>query len=238
MNINAVTIVGANGTLGSGVAGIFASFGDAKVYMIARTKEKAESAIRKAGMSVKALSICDNMEAKTYEDLEECVRNSDFIIETVAEDYEIKEKIHKQIDKYMGKDGISSSVTSGISINKLAECYNNENKKRFLGVHFFNPPYNLQLCELIVSDKTDKDTTQELDNYLTNVLYRKTIKTRDTAGFLANKIGFRFINQAMQYAEKYKDKGGIDYIDSILGCFTGRNMPPLRTADFVRTRYS
>lgn len=34
-------------------------------------------------------------------------------------------------------------------------------------------------------------------------------------------------------AEKFKYRGGIDYIDSILGAFTGRSMPPLVTADFV-----
>ena len=37
----------------------------------------------------------------------------------------------------------------------------------------------------------------------------------------------------MQYAEKYKDNGGIDYIDALLGSFTGRSMAPLVTSDFV-----
>ena len=37
----------------------------------------------------------------------------------------------------------------------------------------------------------------------------------------------------MQYAEVYKDNGGVDYIDAILGSFTGRTMPPLVTSDFV-----
>lgn len=37
----------------------------------------------------------------------------------------------------------------------------------------------------------------------------------------------------MQLAKENLDQGGIDYIDSILGCFTGRNMTPLVTADFV-----
>ena len=37
----------------------------------------------------------------------------------------------------------------------------------------------------------------------------------------------------MQYAEKYKYNGGIDYIDAIFSGVTGRNMAPLRTADFV-----
>jgi len=41
------------------------------------------------------------------------------------------------------------------------------------------------------------------------------------------------MNEALQYAERYQDNGGIDYIDALLGPFTGRTMPPITTADFV-----
>ena len=51
----------------------------------------------------------------------------------------------------------------------------------------------------------------------------------ETKGFLL----LEEVNLWMQYAEKYKDNGGVDYIDSILGAFTGRSMAPLATADFV-----
>ena len=41
------------------------------------------------------------------------------------------------------------------------------------------------------------------------------------------------MHEALQYAERYQDNGGIDYIDALLGPFTGRTMPPISTADFV-----
>ena len=233
MEIKTATIIGANGALGIGVSSILASFGNVKVYMIARNMKKAQDAIEKAGMAVKANSICKNMEARTYDDLEKSISKSDIVVETIIEEYEMKKKIHEEINKYLRKNAIASSVTSGISINSLAECYNKENKKRFFGIHFFNPPYNLQLCELIASKYVSKGVEDELQRYLEEKLYRKVVRVKDEPGFLANRIGFQFINKAMQYAEKYKEKGGIDYIDTIIGCFTGRNMPPLYTADFV-----
>lgn len=233
MEIKTATIIGANGALGVGVSSILASFGDVKVYMIARTMKKAIDAIEKAGMAVKANSICNNMEPCTYNDLENCVSESDIVVETIIEDYEAKKKIHEDINKYLRKNAIASSVTSGISINSLAECYNKENRKSFFGIHFFNPPYSLQLCELIASKYASKSAEEELQRYLEKKLYRKVVRVKDEPGFLANRIGFQFINKAMQYAEKYKEKGGIDYIDTIIGCFTGRNIPPLYTADFV-----
>ena len=235
MKINTITVVGANGTLGIGVSSIFASFGNAKVYMVARSLEKAEVAIKKAGQAVKADSICQNMVPKTYDNLEECIKDSDLVIETIIEEFSEKEKVHRLINKFMNKHAIASTVTSGISINKIAKCYDEENCKNFMGIHFFNPPYSLLLCELIPSKFTNICVLSEVKEYLESVLLRKVIITKDEAAFLANRIGFQFINQAMQYAEKYKDRGGIDYIDTILGCYTGRSMRPLQTADFVRS---
>lgn len=208
MKIKTVTVVGANGTLGTGVGAIFASFGNAKVYMVARTKEKAEKAIKNAGLSVRANSICENMMPKTYDELEACINDSDFIIETIVEDYEIKKIMHEKINKYMKDTSITSSITSGISINRLAESYNESNRKKFFGVHFFNPPYNLQLCELISSKYSDFETEIELESYLKNILYRKVIRIKDMAGFLANRIGFQFINKAMQYSQDFCGGGG------------------------------
>ncbi len=233
MIINTVTVIGSNGTLGTGVGAIFASFGNAKVYMVARNMEKAKDSIEKAALSVRANAICENMIPKTYDDLSFCIKQSDLVIETVIESYDTKKIIHTEINKYLKNTSITSSVTSGISINKLANCYDLEKRKNFFGIHFFNPPYNLQLCELIASNYSDENIEDSLEKYLSAKLYRKVIRTKDKAGFLANRIGFQFINKAMQYAEKYSEHGGIDYIDNILGCFTGRNMNPLCTADFV-----
>lgn len=238
MNISTVTVIGANGTLGIGVSAIFASFGGAKVYMISRTMEKSKIAKEKAAISVKAATIADNMIEETYEKLPECIKKSDLIIETIIENYDEKVKIHKLINEYARNDAICSTVTSGISINKLSKCYDEEKRRRFMGIHFFNPPYNLQLCELIPSQETDENTKNEVKKYLSNKLHRKVIITKDKPAFLANRIGFQFINKCMQYAEKYQNEGGIDYIDTIIGRFTGRNMPPLYTADFVRIRCS
>ena len=93
----------------------------------------------------------------------------------------------------------------------------------------------MPLCELIPSiyNENNKKFINDLSDYLNSVLLRDTIVVKDEPAFLANRIGFMFMNEALLYAEKYKDYGGIDFIDSILGCFTGRNMKPLETLDFV-----
>lgn len=227
-----VTVLGANGTMGRNVSAIFASFGQCVVYMICRDIEKAKLAKEKAIQSVKSESISKNLNIGTYDDIEYCVSKSDIIFESVSENFKIKSEIYNQIRPYLKDDAIIATGTSGLSIKELSTAFN-KHQNRFFGIHMFNPPYNLILCELVVHSEKQKALASQLKRYLGNQLHRTVVEVKDEPSFLGNRIGFFFISEAMRLADKFKDQGGIDYIDSILGCFTGRNMSPLVTADFV-----
>lgn len=238
ISVNTVTVLGANGTMGCNVSAIFASFGSAKVYMVSRSIEKSEKALEKACQSVKAESIRGRLIPVEYEQLEQCVEESDLIFEACAENFEIKTGIHEKIAQILlnaeeKKQRIVCTGTSGLSVTKLAEIYNVEMQKNVFGMHFFNPPYNMTLCELIPTVYSDTEMLGDVKEYLTKQLKRTAVVVKDAPAFLANRIGFQFINKAMQMAEEYKYNGGIDYIDAILGPFTGRAMAPLVTANFV-----
>lgn len=233
MELKTVTVIGANGTMGCNVAGIFASFGDAKVYMVCRNLEAARKAKIKATMSVKAESIAQNLIPMTYDDLELCISSSDLIFESVFEDINIKKGVYAKIEKYLQPHTVIGTGTSGISINQLSACFGEKLRHNFMGIHMYNPPYSMSLCEVTPSQYTDPVLLNEVKSYLRCVLHRNVVEVKDAPAFMGNRIGFQFINEAMQYAEIYKDNGGIDYIDAILGSFTGRSMAPLATSDFV-----
>ena len=61
MKIKTVTVVEANGTMGANVSAIFASFGNATVYMVSRDKEKSKKAAVRADKSVKADGITSHL---------------------------------------------------------------------------------------------------------------------------------------------------------------------------------
>ncbi len=233
MKIKTVTVVGANGTMGTNVSAIFASFGNAKVYMVSRDIEKSKKAAVKAGKTVKADSIFKNLVPADYSMLAKCISESDLVFESAAENLEIKIGIHTQIGTSLKKGAVACTGSSGLSITRLAECYPEVVRSQFYGVHMFNPPYQLTLCELTASPYSDMELYKDLKDYLTNTLHRTVAESKDLPAFLGNRIGFYFINEALIYAERYQDNGGIDYIDAILGPFTGRTMPPITTADFV-----
>ncbi len=233
MNIQTVTVIGVTGTMGANVAGIFASFGNAKVYCVGRDIEKVKKTLPRIVKSVRADAIAKKLVPADFSDLEQCVSESDLIFESSKEDIDIKTSIAKRVASSMKKTAVSCTGTSGLSITTLAECYPEDIRCRFFGVHMFNPPYNMSLCEFIKTKYSDTEVANDLKLYLSNTLIRTVVEVKDSPAFLANRIGFQFINEALQYAEKYKDNGGIDYIDSILGTFTGRAMAPLSTSDFV-----
>ncbi|MBI39509.1 MAG: 3-hydroxyacyl-CoA dehydrogenase [Leptospiraceae bacterium] len=229
-----VTVLGANGTMGANSAAIVAAFGGAKVYMLARTLDKAKEGVQTAVASVRSGVFADNLIPGTYDDdLEKAVSESDWVFELVAESYEVKEPLMKRISAARKPGTLVSTVSSGLSIERLASHLDEDGQKYYYGTHFFNPPYKLVLCELIVHPKNDPAYTKELSDYLENKLHRHVIIANDRPGFAGNRIGFQFMNEAAIYAEKLADKGGIHLVDQLLSGYTGRAMAPLATADLV-----
>jgi 3-hydroxyacyl-CoA dehydrogenase len=233
MNIKKVAFIGANSAMGAKTAAIIAAFGDLPVFMIARDIKKAKDGIEIAVRSVRSNSIRSNLIPSTYSDLPRILKQCDWIVEAVAENYEIKTSVNLLIKKTKKKGRIISSLTSGLSIAKLSGVLDDDDRKNYMGVHFFNPPYKMLLCEVIPSKYTDLTKTKELETFLEKVLLRKVIQAKDSPAFVANRIGFQLINEAAIYAYKYRDRGGVSYIDSLLGRHTGRALAPLETLDFV-----
>ena len=237
--MNTVTIVGANGTMGRNVSAIFASFGHAKVYMVCRDIKKAEEAKNKAYQSVRAESVKEHMYPADYSMLEQCIRESHLIFESAVENWTVKNEITERIARAAeanlehSRNVLFCTGTSGLSITKLSENFSEVLRPNYIGMHFFNPPYNMALCEMTPTKYTDRKLFESAMEYCRSVLFRTVVEVKDSPAFLGNRIGFEFINRALQCAERYKDNGGIDYIDAILGAFTGRSMAPLVTANFV-----
>lgn len=233
MKINVITVIGANGTMGTNAGAIFASFGESIVYMMSRDVQKSRNAIDRAVKSVRAESIRKKLIPVDYSSMEECLKKSDLVFESVSENIDIKKEITKKIGMYANEKTIIATGTSGLSINEISNVLPKLYRKNYYGLHFFNPPYSMPLLELIPPKEANQNNTNELKKYLENNLIRVVVVCKDKPAFIANRIGFQFLNLALQYAEKLKNKGGIVYIESILDLFTGRAMTPCATVDFV-----
>lgn len=232
-DIKTITIIGANGTVGLQVAQLLVAKTTTTVFLVCRSKEKAEKTIKLIHENVLERSLMGTLIPSDYSEFETCIKKSDWVFESVAEDLELKKDINREINRYLDAETIVSTGTSSFLIETLSSVFSEQVKANYFGTHFFNPPDKLPLLELICNQHSDREKYLKLHSFLFRSLERKIIETKDTPAFLANRIGILFLNEVAVLAEKFAERGGIDYLDAIMGTFTGRKLPPLKTIDFI-----
>ena len=130
------------------------------------------------------------------------INESDWVIEAIIENLEIKKELYKKIDSIMKKDLIISSNTSTIPIKLLTKDLSENFKKNFLITHFFNPPRYLKLLEVVKSNLTNNEIFEKIKNFGDINLGKSVIETKDTPGFIGNRIGIFWIERASLEAIK------------------------------------
>jgi 3-hydroxyacyl-CoA dehydrogenase len=228
IKVEKVAVLGANGRMGSLSGGIFAQAG-LQVFFLSRSEEKSRKGVAAAVQQARSEEIAERIVSMSYERLEEVLSSSDWIFEAVGEDLSLKKEFYKKIDQYRRPHSIVSTVSSGLSIKKLAEGKSESFRKHFLGTHFYNPPGKLPAAERISHPETDPKVIQFVDDFMTKNLRRIVIPTLDTPAFAGNRIGFQLLNKVAMLAEKI----GVERVDYLIGPYTGRAMSPLVTIDLV-----
>jgi len=167
-----------------------------------------------------------------FEDDTAKLADCDFIIEAVAERIDIKKSLYDNIAPHIKDGAIFASNTSGLSISELAGVLPEANRARFCGVHFFNPPRYMHLVELIPHAGTDPAVMDQLEVFLTQTLGKGVVRARDTANFIANRVGVFSMISTVHHAERLGL--GFDTVDALTGPAIGRpKSATFRLADVV-----
>jgi len=227
--IEHVVVLGANGTMGFGSAALFTQ-AVPRVTFLARTKAKAEEGLAAAVKQVRSPTVGSSAETGDYEsDLDEAVASADIVFEALTEDFGIKKAMFDRVEKVRRETAIVATVTSGLSINELAEGRGDSFRKNFLGLHFFNPPNVIVGTELVAGADTDPAVLDFVEAFARLRLGREIVRTSDSPAFAGNRVGFKVLNEAAQLAEQL----GPVLVDRIVGPYTGRALTPLATIDLV-----
>lgn len=154
--------------------------------------------------------------------------DSDFVIEAVYEDLEIKKNIFSMLDEICLDAKIIASNTSSLAISDIAST--SKRKDRILGIHFFNPVLVMELVELIGSLDTSEECFNAAEALIAS-LNKTAVKVKDTPGFIVNRLLIPYILDAIRVYES-----GIASRDDIdQGITLGLNHPmgPLSLADLI-----
>ena len=195
--------------------------------------DKAIAGLKK--MDPKPLARADRaqfIEAASYDTDLDKLHGCDLIIEAIAEKMEWKLGLYERVAPYVRPTAIFASNTSGLSINALSEGMPEALRRRFCGIHFFNPPRYMPLVELIPTPTTDTTMLDQLESWLTTRLGKRIVRAKDTPNFVANRVGVFSILAVMHHTQRFGL--GFDEVDALTGPRIGRpKSATYRTADVV-----
>ena len=238
MNDNHIISVIGSGTMGNGIAHVFAlSNKVSKVFLIdldINILNKAKLIIKSnldRQLQKKIISTSDAENALSKISLStqiEDVAPSNLIIEAVKEDFNIKKNIFKILDSFVDKDTVLATNTSSISIDKIANSINQS--KNVIGMHFMNPVPIMKLVEIIKGSNTDVLIVKKTLEYV-SLLNKIAIECNDSPGFVSNRILMPMINEAA--FTLMEGVAEADAIDGIMKLGMGHPMGPLKLADLI-----
>jgi 3-hydroxybutyryl-CoA dehydrogenase len=234
MTINKIGVVGA-GTMGTGIAQVAATSGF-EIILNDVGEDYLQRSLKIIDKSLTKLS----EKGKIEEDKEKILsriktttslsglKEVDFAVEAIFEDFEVKKKILLELDKLLKPSVILTSNTSSISITRLAAVTGRPSQ--FMGMHFMNPVPLMALVELIKGMATSQETFDEVKS-LAEKMGKVPVEANDFPGFISNRILIPMINEAV-YA-LMEGVGTAEAIDTVLKLGMNHPLGPLALADLI-----
>lgn len=234
-NNHIVGVLGA-GSMGSGIAQIAATQ-EHQVVLVDLNEEalaKAEASLKKilARLVEKekideatATSIIDRINfSSNISDFSDC----GIVIEAIIEKLEVKQQVFAKLEEIVNDTCILASNTSSLSIASIASACSNS--ARVIGIHFFNPAPLMPLVEIIPAVQTAEET-KDAARALIDSWKKVTVLTKDTPGFIVNRVARPFYGEALKiYEEGIADFATIDWAMTELGGF---RMGPFTLMDYI-----
>jgi 3-hydroxybutyryl-CoA dehydrogenase len=235
MNIERMAVIGA-GQMGTGIAQVAAQAG-LSVVLADASADLARKAVEKLGSTLGKLVEKGKLSAADRSallaritpatSLDDCA-GADLAIEAIVENEGVKQELFRRLDALLPPHALLASNTSSISITALAAA--TRRPGQFAGMHFMNPPPVMQLIEIIRGLQTS-DATYEAIVGLAKKLGKTTVTSKDSPGFIVNRILIPLLNEACFALQE--GLASPEDIDTAVKLGLNHPMGPLTLADFV-----
>ena len=230
-----VAVLG-GGTMGNGIAQVFAQHGHAVTLRdltpdildraraqiaksLGRLAEKGKLAAAEKDAALARITTTTDLEA---------VAGADLVVEAVIENLEAKRKVFQDLDRVAKPSAILASNTSSISITKLGAA--TRRPENVIGMHFMNPVPIMELVEVIRGHATSDETTRTVVS-ITRELGKTPVEVNDYPGFVSNRVLMPMINEAV--FALYEGVATAEAIDQVMKLGMNHPMGPLTLADFI-----
>jgi len=232
-SIQQAAVIGA-GAMGAGIAllmakkGVWTRLKDIKPEFVSNGMKIIHDLVsgdvkRRRTTKIEAMQALDHLSPTTdYRG----IKNADIVIEAVIEEPEIKRQVFTELAAATGPKTVLATNTSSLLVTEIASGI--PHPERIVGLHFFNPPHQMPLVEVIT---TDQSSPEALATTLALVkrIGKTPVVVSDCAGFLVNRLLAPYMNEAGFLLAEVEDameieKAAIDF---------GFPMGPLKLTDLV-----
>lgn len=179
-----VAVVGA-GTMGAGIARVFAEAGSS-VRLCARRESSLEKARARLGLAA------ERVRATTSAD--EALEGAELVVETIVEDAGPKRELLERAEALAAPDAILTTNTSSLPLASLAGEL--RRPERFAGLHWLNPPELVELVEVVVGERTSAATAETLTGWMELLGKTPVLVRRDVPGFAVNRLQYALLREA------------------------------------------
>ena len=209
-----IGVVGA-GAMGAGI-GQLAAFKGFHVVLKELNRELADAGLKRvtdlldAMAAKKRLSSAERdsvLSRVTVTDRFDDMADCDLVIEAVVEKMEIKQAVFASLAAVLKPHAMIASNTSALSVTDMATATNRAD--RVAGLHFFNPVHRMDLVEVVRATATSDETVARLLKVL-KTLGKTPIVTKDSPGFLVNRVLFPYIGEAVRMVMEGHDCQQLD----------------------------
>ena len=233
-DINKVAVVG-GGTMGNGIAHVFAQYGH-DVTLIDVSDAACSKAIATITSNLERQVKKGTLDSATRDQTLSRLKTgtdrgaaagAQLVVEAVPENLELKRQVLTDLDR-AAPDAILASNTSSISITTLAAMVSHP--ERVIGMHFMNPVPVMKLVEVIRGLQTSDETLATVMQ-LAQKLEKTPVEVNDFAGFISNRVLMPMINEAVFCLMEGVAKP--EAIDTVMKLGMNHPMGPLALADLI-----
>jgi len=143
--------------------------------------------------------------------LEGLAEEADIVIEAALEDLELKETVFRALGSTNPIPDILATNTSALSVSDIGHASGHAD--RVVGLHFFNPAPVMPLIEVVVGDRTSRETVGRAIKFARDLGKEPVIST-DSPGFIVNRVNRPFTLEALRMLET--GDAGVEQVDAAL----------------------
>ena len=228
-----VGVIGA-GTMGSGIAQVFAQTDGYEVYLCDINDEFAANGKKKIAKGFEKRiakgkmeqSAADAVLAKITTGTKDICTDADLVVEAALEVMDVKKQTFKELQDIVPAGCMFATNTSSLSITEIGAGLD----RPVIGMHFFNPAPVMKLIEVIQGENTP-DSMRDQIVEISKAIGKTPVQVNESAGFVVNRILVPMINEAVCVLEA--GVASADDIDTAMKLGANHPMGPLHLADYI-----